>query len=115
VFDRAVIHLLPALVAVALLSGAPVYGADGAQAASTEWSDASAAPPYAKRAFHEEPTDNALIRRVDDQDDPDRLVRVGSAICWPPQASAVRRLLADQIAIRTHPACAAPPRGPPTA
>ncbi|MGH6768491.1 MAG: hypothetical protein ACRECO_05665 [Xanthobacteraceae bacterium] len=114
VIRRAFIAVFPALVALAMLCGAPAQSADGHQASSTEWNSGLASAPSAGRALFEETNDSGLNRRADDQDEPDRIVSIGAPYSWPQFAPRPGYCLIDQVAIRRHRACAFPATGPPT-
>ena len=114
VIRRILISLVPALAALTLLTGAPAHSTSGIEATSAHWN--TAAPKASvKRAFHEETDDSTLNGRADDQDDPDRIVRIASEISWPSFAARPAPWRLVQSVQRTHSPCAAPPRGPPTA
>jgi hypothetical protein len=104
---------LSALLALSLLTGVPAHAVAGVATASAEWNGGAGAAPVASPSLGEEPGDGGLNRRTDDQDEPDRVVRVGAPISWPELTSAPCCRLAGHGAIFTHRACAAPPRGPP--
>jgi hypothetical protein len=115
VIRRILISLIPALAALTLLTGAPAQGASGLEATAAQWNSGAAKAPSAKRAFHEATDDFSLNGRADDQDEPDRIVRVASTISWPLFTAQSARWRPVQSVLRTHASCAAPPRGPPRA
>jgi hypothetical protein len=102
-----------ALLALSLLAGFPAHAVAGVTTASAEWNGGFGAAPVASPSLGEEPGDGGLNRRTDDQDEPDRVVRVGAPISWPEPTSAPCCRFTGLGATRTHRACAAPPRGPP--
>jgi hypothetical protein len=105
--------VLLTLVAFAGWAGPPAHGAGAISAASSDQAVGASSIPAARRALREQKDDSDLIQRIEDQDDPDRTVRMASPICWPTTAAGTHYSPAGPETVRTHRACASPPRGPP--
>ena len=111
---RAFITLIPAFAALTLLFGAPAHSATGPGATSAQWNAGAIKAPAIKRTFHEEAEAGSESCRASSHGEPDRIVRVVSIITWPPLTTLGGSLPTGPVVRHTHPACATPPRGPPT-
>jgi hypothetical protein len=116
---RALLGLLPALLALAFLTGTPSTSMGGPEASATSSSaEAPIAPavPAARGSLNQDVPDGALNARADEDDtSDDRIIRVVSAIVWPSSARETRTLTASERAGPSHHPRAAPSRAPPTA
>jgi hypothetical protein len=116
---RALLTVLPTLLALVFLSGTPGAGIAGADSGASTW---NAAPnPAAVRlltsrgTLTEDDAGGAASQSADEDDVPDsRIVRLVTSIAWPtiPWAAIVR--VGDKIGL-SHPPRAAPSRAPPFA
>jgi hypothetical protein len=111
--DRARLWLLAASLGLMLGLPAPVMAATDAGLASCAAADSAWAANTLPR---HDPLRGGCEPRSDEQDDPDRAVWDGPvAPMWPPAARTSRQRAAASAVRPTHRACAAPPRGPPSA
>jgi hypothetical protein len=115
VIRRFLISLVPALAVLTFLAGTPAHSTGRIEATSAQWNLAAGKPLPAKRALHEQNEVSSLTGWADDQDKDDRIVRTASSTSWPSPRARPSAGWPHQVILRTHPACAAPPRGPPTA
>jgi hypothetical protein len=111
---RRILLSLCLLAALTFQPGTLAHSLNGIEATSAEWSTAAGKAVTAKRSFREDGEAGSLDGWTDDQDEDDRVVRVGSAIRWPIIKTSTLALRGGQSVARTHPACASPPRGPPS-
>jgi hypothetical protein len=120
-FRRAVLGFLPAFLALAILCGTPATSVGSPEASATSWNakswGATRAPtPVVRGSLTQDVPDVSVNPSADEDDTPDdHIVRVVSAVVWPDPALDARLLRASDRAGRSHRACAAPPRAPPTA
>jgi hypothetical protein len=110
---RALIALVPTLAALTFLLGTPAHSAPGPAATSAQWNAGWAKAATAKRALHEEAEVGSQTGWAAD-DEPKRFVRTSSTFRWPRLAAQRGPLWPADAALRRHPACASPPRGPPS-
>jgi len=113
---RALLSLVPALLALACLSGTPTTSIGGPDTSAASWSTGTAGTLAARGSLTQDLPDIAVNQSADEDDTPDaRIVRVATAIVWPNRAFPTRILYASHRAADRHRPCAAPPRAPPTA
>lgn len=114
---RALLGLLPALLALAFLTGTPGTSMGGPEASATSWSAKTPIAPAARGSVNQDAPDGALNPRTDEDDTSDDhiIIRVVSAIVWPSSARETRILIASERAGPSHRPRAAPSRAPPTA
>jgi hypothetical protein len=113
---RALLGLLPALLALAFLTGTPGTSMGGPEASATSWSAKAPVAPAARGSLNQDVPDGAL-NPCAGEDDPsdDRIIRVVIAIIWPSSARETPILIASERAGPSHRPRAAPSRAPPTA
>jgi hypothetical protein len=87
--------------------------ATGAEAATVQASAVAGAPSVASSLFRKESPPSGWNERTDEQDEPDRFLWNSSLVIWPRAVSSVRACRPNDAVRLTHPACAAPARGPP--
>ena len=113
---RAVLSLVPALLALAFLCGTPATCMDGPEIGATSWSTASATTPVTRGTLTQDVADIAVDQSADDDDQPDhRVIRATATVVWPAATFAVRILHSSVRAGDRHQPCAALPRAPPIA
>jgi hypothetical protein len=113
---RALLALLPALLALAFLTGTPGTSLGGPEASATSWSGKVPIAPAARGSVNQDVPDGALNPRADEDDtSDDRIIRVVIAIVWPPSARETPTLSASERAGPSHRPRAAPSRAPPPA
>jgi hypothetical protein len=110
---RALLCLLPAVLALAFLTGTP-GASDAAPAASTAASRTDAQRiPIIRGSLTQEIPDGSLSQHADEDDPDDRVVRVGTKIQWGDAALRGRVVSTADIARPSHPPGADRPRAPP--
>jgi hypothetical protein len=104
-----------AFLVLGCLFGVASAGAGTGESAAT----ASNTPAIAARAsirgtLNQDVPDGGVTQRADEDDAPDRAIRIGTAFRWPEPASTLLSH-ADAGIGPTHRPCASPPRAPPAA
>ena len=112
---RGCFGFLHALLALALLLGVPASRASGAQAPAVTPAADARESFWTKGAPRQDKLQNALVERIDGDDTPDHVPQVGAVVYWSAEAASGIAWPAADVVCNTHPACAAPARGPPTA
>src|SRR5262249_26347696 len=113
---RAILSLVPALLALAFLCGTPAACVDGPEVGATSLSTASATAPVVRGTITQDVADIAVDQSADDDDHPDsRVIRITATVVWPASTFAIRILHASVHAGDRHQPSAARPRAPPIA
>ena len=115
---RALLSLLPGLVVLAAVFGAPDRSMAGPQPSIAESNVAISANrariPAARGSLREDFSDVlANVRADQDDTSDDRLIAVETSFAWPETGLRARKLHAPGFIAASHRGCAAPPRGPP--
>jgi hypothetical protein len=116
--QRALLNLLPALLALAFLSGTPGIGTAAPEANASTWN--ASAPPavrflVVRSSLVQDDTDGPISQSADEDDTSDgRIVRPFVAIVWPKYARPPIQHRREGIE-PSHPPRAAPSRAPPIA
>ncbi|MBX9775008.1 MAG: hypothetical protein K2Y71_11425 [Xanthobacteraceae bacterium] len=109
--------LLPALLALVFLCGAPgtSIGGPETRATATSSGTSSAMAPAVRGGLTQDVADVAFNQQADEDDIPDdRVVRTVVTIVWQDLAIQSRILHESDRAGPSHQPCASPPRAPPT-
>jgi hypothetical protein len=109
-FRRVLLSFISAVVAVAALFADPAQSGDR-QGAS--WTTASAFNGSKAKGALRDDIDFLQNQWGDEDDTPDPVARSSVAVVWLPALSRGGSADAAEASLRTHPACACPPRAPP--
>jgi hypothetical protein len=111
---RCILLSLSLLAALTFLPGTPAHSLTGVETMSANGPTAAGNAFTGKRSFREDGDLGGLDGWADEQEEDVRIVRAGSAIRWPVIEAGTLVPRDRQTIARRHPACASPPRGPPT-